>query len=155
MDERDFLDALRAGRFPSRDASAFFSELRKSAGVKELAGRAASKGVEIVSKNKAPLAGAALGGLAATGAQYLANKSGKQRQMAETSLASHEKSMAETKAKGKEPGFPSKMNHARLKATADVAHISEKHPVRGALLAAPVGAMAGYGLGAAARKLLG
>lgn len=160
MDERDFLDALSVGRFPSKEASEYFSELRKSAGVGELAGKGVQKGLEYASKNKAPLLGALIGGAAVTALQYLSNKPGKngepskQRRAAEESLAGHEKSMAKTHAEGRQPSFSDEMSHSRAKATADVAKITEKHPVRGSLLATPMGAAAGYGLGAAAHRLL-
>lgn len=128
----------------------------KKAGVKELV----SKGVQFASNNKAPLLGAIIGSAAATALQYKANKPNKsgvskQRMAAEKSLASHDRSMEETKQMGTEPGFLDQMRHARAKSTLDVSKIMEKHPARGALLAAPGGAMVGSGVGLAVRKLLG
>lgn len=155
MDERDFLNALKTDQTFSKEASEFFSELRKTSGAKELVGKGVGKAVEFVSQRKAPLLGAAIGAATATALQYLANKPkdgkpSKQRQAAEGSLASSEKALA-----AKPEGFSEQMGHARAKSSVDISHISEKHPVRGAMLAAPMGALGGYGLGYAARKLAG
>lgn len=156
MDERDFLAALKTDGTFAKEASEYFSELRKSAGVKDLAARGVREVGEFVGARKAPLLGAVIGSATATALQYMANKSkdgkpSQQRQVAEKSLSSREKEMAETK----DPSFSQQMGHARAKSSVDIARISEKHPVRGALLAAPMGAAAGYGLGTLARKIVG
>jgi len=157
MDERDFLSALKTDGTFAKEASEYFSELRKSAaGVKDLAAKGVREVGEFVAGRKAPLLGAAIGMATATGLQYLANKSkdgkpSKQREVAEKSLAGREKEMGETQT----PSFDQQMGHARAKSSVDIARISEKHPVRGALLAAPLGGAAGYAAGALARRFVG
>lgn len=161
MDDRDFLNALKTNGTFAKEASEYFSELRKTAGPKELMGKGVGKAIDFVSQRKAPLLGAAIGAATMTAIQYLNNKPGKdgkpskQRQSDEGTLAAREKSLAETKAQGKEPTFGDQMSHAHARSAADVSRIAEKHPVRGALLAAPIGALGGMGLGYAARKLVG
>jgi hypothetical protein len=211
MDDRDLFSTLSTGRFPSKEAAAYFSELRKSAGVRQVlaeeaadlgksvirklksrAGRAVDagigagtgvvvskaskekpkeektagikellgKGVQTLSNNKAPAIGAVIGAATATALQYMANKPGKdgkskQRDMAEKSLAGHEKYIGDMKAKGKEPSYPDEMSHARAKSSVETSKVMEKHPLRSSLLATPGGALAGAGLGLATRKLLG
>lgn len=156
MDERDFLNALGESRFPSEEASEFFAHMRKEAGTaKDLL----NKGLEFASQNKVQLIGSALGAGTATGLQYLANKPGKdgvspQRALAEKSLAGSEADQKKMQAEGKEPGMFKELNHSRAKATADVSKVLEKHPKRGALIAAPVGAAVGGGLAALATRLL-
>lgn len=156
MDDRDLFNSLSTGRFPSKEASEYFSELRKSAGVKEMVG----KGIQTLSNNKAPAIGAVIGAATATALQYMANKPGKdgkskQRDMAEKSLAGHEKYIGDMKSQGKEPSYPDEMSHARAKSSVETSKVMEKHPLRSSLLAAPGGALAGAGLGLATRKLLG
>lgn len=156
MDHRDFLNALSAGRFPSNEAAEYFSELRKNAGAKELL----SGGAEVLSKHKAPLIGAAVGAATATALQYLANKPGKsgksrERMATEQSLAGHEKNLAESQSQGKEPGFSQQLAHIRARQAAEIAKLNEKHPARGALLAAPLGAVAGSTLAGIAKKFTG
>jgi hypothetical protein len=160
MDERDFLTALKSGGAFSKEASEYFTELRKSAGVKDMAAKTVGDIGAFVTQRKAPLLGATLGAATATALQYLANKSkdgkpSKQRQVAEKNMATHDKSMAELQTQGKEPTFDQALGHARAKSSVDIARISEKHPGRGALLAAPAGAVLGYGIGALARKIVG
>lgn len=156
MDDRDFLNALKTGQTFSKEASEYFSELRKSAGAKELVGKGLGKAVKFVSEKKAPLLGAAIGAATATALQYLANKPGKdgkpstQRRLAESSLKSKEEAHAKNPS-----GFSEQMGLNRAKAGVDVARTSEQHPKRGALLAAPMGALGGMGLGYAARNLVG
>lgn len=156
MNELDFLKALGEDRFPAKEASDFFSEMRKEAGTAKVI---AQKGAEFLSKNKVQLLGSAIGAAAATGLQYMANKKGKdgpssQRSSAEKNLAKSTENQDSMQAAGKEPGMLSELGHSRSKATADVSKVLEKHPKRGALLAAPVGAAVGGGLASLGKHLL-
>lgn len=160
MDERDFLKALSDGRFPSKEAHEYFSELRKTAGVKDMALKGAKEVGKAVSERKIPLMAALIGGAAAVALQYKQNKPqgdkpSKERQSAESSLAAHDKADQEATSQGKPRSFIDQLNHSRARASADVSKVTEKHPARGALLAAPAGAAVGYGLGALGHRLLG
>ncbi len=153
MTEFDLFKALSSNR---RTDGIELLGILKNAGIKDLA----SRGVQYASNNKAPLLGAAVGAATATALQYLANKPGKdgvskQRALADKSLSANENSLRDMEQKGKDPGFRDQMNHARAKSSAEISRIMEKHPARGALLAAPGGAMAGAGIGLTVRKLLG
>lgn len=158
MDDQDFHKQI-SQLSPRTDGEELLRML-KTAGVKDMAIGAAKKGVEYVSKNKATTIGAVLGATAASALQYKASKPGEggeaslQRRLAEKGLSSSSKSMKETKAKGKEPGYVADLNHARAKATVDFSKVQEKHPVRSALQAIPIGAGIGTGIGWAIKNLV-
>ncbi len=157
MDDIDFLDSIRTDKSYKAEASDFLDVL-KTAGA---AGDLAKKGLDFVSKNKIPLLGAAIGTATATALQYLDNKPKKdgkpssQRQVAEGGLAASEKKLESQREQGKAPGFVDSMAHERAKFRAGASQVMEKHPIRGAALAAPMGAAAGYGLGVLGKKLVG
>lgn len=154
MSDIKFRKALST-QIPTAEAQEFLGHL-KSAGVKEVA----AKGMDVLSKNKSTLLGAAIGTAVASALQYQANKPkadgspSTQRRMAEGQLAAIEKHHGDMAAKGQEPGFADEMSHARAKGSAEVSKVMEKHPVRGALMAAPVGAMAGAGISALAKNFM-
>lgn len=154
MSDIKFRKAL-SNQIPTAEAQEFLGHL-KSAGVKDVA----AKGMDVLSKNKTTLLGAAIGTAVASALQYQANKPkadgspSTQRRMAEGQLAAIEKHHGDMAAKGQEPGFADEMSHARAKGSAEVSKVMEKHPVRGALMAAPVGAMAGAGISALAKNFM-
>jgi hypothetical protein len=94
----------------------------------------------------------ALGAVAAITRQFFANrpkKDGGLSEEQESSLRALESSAAELKkmkSEHKTPGFFQEFRHAHAKHINDLANIFAKHPVRGALTAAPGGAAAGASL---------
>lgn len=157
MDERDFLNALVEDRFPKKEASEFFTEMRKEGGaVKEVL----KKSIDFASKNKAQLIGSAVGAGIAAAYQYSHSKPGKdgpskERARSERSLAGSTASMDKMKTEGKEPGYLGELGHARSKGSVEVAKVNEKHPTRAALLAAGMGATAGGSLAGIGKHFFG
>lgn len=156
MDDTDFKNSLGSHRIPQEEGADFLTKLKTASPVRELA----SKGMDAVAKNKMPLIGAAIGAAVAAAVQYMDNKPKKdggpstQRETAEKGLAASEKHMATQSEGGKQPSFSDKMNHEKSKFRAGAAQVMEKHPVRGAAFAAPMGAAIGFGAGRLGETLL-
>ena len=69
-----------------------------------------------------------------------------QQVLTRKSLADALANKAEAKRKGRDLGFKERLNLAAAPAVSDIADVMSEHPVRGAMMAAPVGV--GFGMGA-------
>lgn len=139
MNENDLFEVLAA---PSRE---------KLAGVVgDFVRTNAHVAGEAIKKHKAPLIAAGTGAGLLTLAQYLQNRpdksgtSGQQRLSQRIADSAHT-AKAEADASGK-PSFTKDMTDAMAPSVKNVSDVLAKHPGKGALLAAPLGASAGWAL---------
>jgi len=146
MDDENFFDALADPQHEAkREAQAFFA---KKAAVPALA----QAGVEFVRQHATQIGAALAGGAALTAGQYALNKrkkdgSASPQQKAQTALLNAAQSSAdEAKSLGHPMTFKQDLGLATAKGMKDVSDVLARHPGKGALLALPAGAAAGWRL---------
>lgn len=149
MDDRAFFESL-IDDAPRRRAGAEF--LRKHAGFVDGAKAVGTRTAKLLKDHAPEIAGALAGAAALTAVQYHASKPGKSGTSAEQRMIAamdqaHQKSVTETKAEGKEPGFASDLSKASIDSARPFSDLLAKHPGKGAaLMAAPMGATTGWQL---------
>lgn len=142
MNELDFIDAL-CDKSTKRDTAAreFLTRV-KTAGSSQAV-------TQFVRQHAQEIGSALVGAGLATGAQYFANKEGKGgkpsvQQVAARSLEEKQKGVEQkAKREGRELSFREGMQSATAPSASRASDVLAKHPVKGALLAAPAGAAAG------------
>ena len=137
MDDFDFLNALTD------------KEFKRKAVAEEVFGKQKTSGIMDLVKGKAPEIGAALAGAGlASGAQYLMNRKppgGKsvEQRAATAFLASSEAVKDQAERDNRPLTFREDMTDAIAPSSKRMADVLARHPVKGAVLVAPVGALAG------------
>lgn len=137
MDDFDFLNALTDKDFKRKAVS------------EEVFGKQKMSSLMDVLKGRAPEIGAAVAGAGlATGAQYLMNRKppggrSAQQRAASAFLASTEAVKDQAERDNRPLTFREDMTDAMAPSSKRMADVLAKHPVKGAVLVAPVGALAG------------
>lgn len=138
----NFYESLSSNDEAKREAQAYFLKQSSTAQVAS----AAAKGF-MGSNSSRIVAGLAGAGLAA-GFQYMQARKGPtgtsfEQGLARRSVEALEESAERKRALGQDTGFTHDLTMATAKGARNFAEVLAKHPVRGALLAAPFGASAG------------
>jgi hypothetical protein len=143
MNELDFIEALTDETPSGSDARELLGKL-KTAGVREIAQSALGMAKQYAPEIAAGTAGAGL----LTAGQYLSNRgrNGKKspEQRAATVFATSAEAMKDQAERDNRPlNFREDLTAAVAPASKNIADVLARHPMKGALLVAPVGAYAG------------
>ena len=141
--ERSFLKAA-SNKFSRSEAEAFLGKL-KTSGVTDSA-------VQFVQANKGPIAASTIGAAVGVLSQYLASKPSKktglskEQEIARAAKAAAEASLDKERKQTGTTSYAKEMARNYAAAGSAFADSMSKHPVKAALLAAPIGATAGMGI---------
>lgn len=148
MNELDFIEALSDRDSKRATAAREFLGKMKTAGLVDHLRNAATAAQGFVKEHPQEIGAALLGAGALTGAQYLRNRSSNGKPSADQKmmgalLASTEAMKDQAERDNRPLSFREDITAAVTPAAKNVADVMARHPVKGAVLIAPVGALAG------------